>query len=145
MVVSNYHWWKPNSTKTESVLSYLCLLPIQVLFETMFRSFEYNIKGKSLSNYSIKLICVHIIVQGIRIIHCFEGYIPECLSRGPRESLRCYISRRRRRREIKHLRDSREPRYKRSGIFPEKQWNICYVTFYSWKGLNNRSDILGAT
>ena len=26
------------------------------------------------------------------------------------------------------LPDSREPRDKRSGIFPEKQWNNCYVT-----------------
>ena len=30
-------------------------------------------------------------------------------------------------------------------IFPEKQWNNCYVTFYSWKRLKNRSEILGAT
>ena len=30
-------------------------------------------------------------------IHCFEGNIPECLSRGSRESLRCYISQYRRR------------------------------------------------
>ena len=36
----------------------------------------------------------------IQIFHCFEGNIPECLSRGSRESPRCYISRRRRRREI---------------------------------------------
>ena len=42
-------------------------------------------------------------------------------------------------------RDSREPRDKHSGIFPEKQWNNCYVTFYLWKRLKNRSEILGAT
>ena len=36
----------------------------------------------------------------IQIFHCFEDNIPECLSRGSRESPRCYISRRRRRREI---------------------------------------------
>ena len=26
----------------------------------------------------------------------------------------------------------------------KKQWNNCYVTFYSWKHLKNRSEILGA-
>ena len=33
----------------------------------------------------------------------------------------------------------------RDVIFPEaeKQWNKCYVTFYSWKRLKNRSEILG--
>ena len=28
-----------------------------------------------------------------------------------------------------------EPRDKRFDIFPEKQWNNCFVTFYSWKRL----------
>ena len=50
-----------------------------------------------------------------------------------------------RRREIKHLRDSRKPRDKRSGIFPEKQWNNCYVTFYSCKRLKTLFEIQWAT
>ena len=42
------------------VLSYLCLLLTKVLFETSFRSFQYNTEGRRLSNYSIKLIlCSH--------------------------------------------------------------------------------------
>ena len=38
------------------VLSYLCLLLTKVLFETSFKSFQYNTEGRRLSNYSIKLI-----------------------------------------------------------------------------------------
>ena len=38
------------------VLSYLCLLLTNVLFETSFKSFQYNTEGRRLSNYSIKLI-----------------------------------------------------------------------------------------
>ena len=38
------------------VLSYLCLLLAKVLFETSLKSFQYNTKGRRLSNYSIKLI-----------------------------------------------------------------------------------------
>ena len=42
------------------VLDYLCLLRTKVLFETSFKSFQYNIEGRRLSNYSIKLIlCSH--------------------------------------------------------------------------------------
>ena len=42
------------------VLSYLCLLLTKVLFETSFKSFQYNTEGRRLSNYSIKLIlCSH--------------------------------------------------------------------------------------
>ena len=43
------------------VLSYLCLLLTKVLFETLFKSFQYNTEGRRLSNYSIKLIlCSHL-------------------------------------------------------------------------------------
>ena len=43
-----------------SALSYLCLLLTKVLFETSFKSFQYNTEGRRLSNYSIKLIwCSH--------------------------------------------------------------------------------------
>ena len=38
------------------VLSYLCLLLTKLLFETSFKSFQYNTEGRRLSNYSIKLI-----------------------------------------------------------------------------------------
>ena len=42
------------------VLSYICLLLTKVLFQTSFKSFQYNIEGRGLSNYSIKLIlCSH--------------------------------------------------------------------------------------
>ena len=42
------------------VLSYLCLLLTKVLFETSFKSFQYNTEGRRLLNYSIKLIlCSH--------------------------------------------------------------------------------------
>ena len=42
------------------VLSYLCLLLTKVLFETSFKSFQYNTEGRRVSNYSIKLIlCSH--------------------------------------------------------------------------------------
>ena len=42
------------------VLSYLCLLLTKVLFETSFKSFQYNTEGRCRSNYSIKLIlCSH--------------------------------------------------------------------------------------
>ena len=42
------------------VLSYLCLLLTKVLFETSFKSFQYNTEGRRLSNYSIKLmLCSH--------------------------------------------------------------------------------------
>ena len=42
------------------VLSYLCLLLTKVLFETSFKSVQYNTEGRRLSNYSIKLIlCSH--------------------------------------------------------------------------------------
>ena len=42
------------------VLSYLCLLLTKVLFETSFKSCQYNTAGRRLSNYSIKLIlCSH--------------------------------------------------------------------------------------
>ena len=52
MVISNY----PIPLKRICVLSYLCLLLTKVLF----KSFQYNIKGRRLSNYSIKLIlCSH--------------------------------------------------------------------------------------
>ena len=34
-----------------------------------------------------------LIIKIIQIFHCFEGNIPEYLSRGSWESLRCYISR----------------------------------------------------
>ena len=38
------------------VLCYLCLLLTKVLFETPFKSFQYNTEGRRLANYSIKLI-----------------------------------------------------------------------------------------
>ena len=38
------------------VLSYLCLLLTQVLFQTPFKSSQYNTERRRLSNYSIKLI-----------------------------------------------------------------------------------------
>ena len=42
------------------VSSYLCLLLTKVLFETSFKSFQYNTEGRRLSNYSIKMIlCSH--------------------------------------------------------------------------------------
>ena len=42
------------------VLSYLCLRLTKVLFETSLKSFQYNTKGRRLSNYLIKLIlCSH--------------------------------------------------------------------------------------
>ena len=50
----------PISLKRICVLSYLCLLLTKVLFETSLKSFQYNTKGRRLSNYSIKLIlCSH--------------------------------------------------------------------------------------
>ena len=63
-----YHPWSYRITIDENpiplrqicVLSYLCLLLTKVLFETSFKSFQYNTKGRRLSNYSIKLIlCSH--------------------------------------------------------------------------------------
>ena len=66
MVISNYHRWKPNSTKLICVLSNLCLLLTKVLFETPFKSFKYNTKGRRLSNYS-NWFCAHIVVQGTSI------------------------------------------------------------------------------
>ena len=48
------------SLKRICVLSFLCLLITEVVFETWFKSFQYNTKGRRLSNYSIKLIlCSH--------------------------------------------------------------------------------------
>ena len=48
----------PISLKWICVSSYLCLT--KALFETSFKSFQYNTKGLRLSNYSIKLIlCSH--------------------------------------------------------------------------------------
>ena len=42
------------------VLNYICLLLTKVLFQTSFKSFQYNTEGRRLSNYSIKLIlCSH--------------------------------------------------------------------------------------
>ena len=42
------------------VFNYLCLLLTKVLFQTSFKSFQYNTEGRRLSNYSIKLIlCSH--------------------------------------------------------------------------------------
>ena len=42
------------------VLSYLCLLLTKALFESSFKSFQYNTEDRRLSNYSIKLIlCSH--------------------------------------------------------------------------------------
>ena len=38
------------------VLCYLYLLLTKVLFETPFKSFQYNTEGRRLANYSIKLI-----------------------------------------------------------------------------------------
>ena len=50
----------PISLQRICVLSYLCLLLTKVLFETSFKSFQYNTEGRRLSNYSIKLIlCSH--------------------------------------------------------------------------------------
>ena len=56
MVISNYHRWKPNSTKTNLCIDYLCLLLTKKLFERSFKLFQYNTKGRHLSNYQIKLI-----------------------------------------------------------------------------------------
>ena len=54
----------PIPLKRICVLSYLCLLLTKELFETSFRSFQYNIKGRRLSNYSIKLIlCSHYCLR----------------------------------------------------------------------------------
>ena len=46
------------------VLSYLCLLltkvKTKVLFETLFKSFQYNTEGRRLSNFSInQILCSH--------------------------------------------------------------------------------------
>ena len=38
------------------VLWYLCLLLTKILFETSFKSFQYNTEGRRRSNFSIKLI-----------------------------------------------------------------------------------------
>ena len=63
-----YHQYSYRSTIDENsiplqricVLSYLCLLLTKVLFETSFKSFQYNTEGRRLSYYSIKLIlCSH--------------------------------------------------------------------------------------
>ena len=59
-----YHPWSYGITIDENpiplnricVLSYLCLLLTKVLLETSFKSFQYNTKGRRLSDYSIKLI-----------------------------------------------------------------------------------------
>ena len=58
--ISNYHRWKFHSTITELCIELSFLLLTKVLFETSFKSFQYNTKGRRLSNYSIKLIlCSH--------------------------------------------------------------------------------------
>ena len=50
----------PIPLKRICVPSYLSLLLTEVLFETLFKLFQYNTKGRRLSNYSIKLIlCSH--------------------------------------------------------------------------------------
>ena len=63
-----YHPYSYRSTIDENpiplqqicVLSYLCLLLTKVLFETSFKSFQYNTEGRRLSNYSINLnLCSH--------------------------------------------------------------------------------------
>ena len=63
-----YHPWSYRITIDESiiplkricVLSYLCLRITKVLFETSLKSFQYNTRGRRLSNYLIKLIlCSH--------------------------------------------------------------------------------------
>ena len=57
--ISKYHE-NPIPLQRICVLSYLCLLLTKVLFETSFKSFQYNTEGRRLSNYSIKLIlCSH--------------------------------------------------------------------------------------
>ena len=63
-----YYPWSYRITIDESlillkricVLSYLCLRLTKVMFETSLKSFQYNNKGRRLSNYLIKLIlCSH--------------------------------------------------------------------------------------
>ena len=68
-----------------------------------------------------------------QIFHCFQGNIPECLSRGSRESL-SYIFPNAEGGDGGKYNISGIPgnrRNKHSGIFPEKQENNCYVTVYS--------------
>ena len=53
---------KPIPLQRICVLSYRCLLLTKVLFETSFKSFQYNTEVRHLSNYSIKLIlCSHCL------------------------------------------------------------------------------------
>ena len=65
--------------------------------------FDYYLELKSVRLELLTSIncCLHTKNRSpayhiIQIFHCFEGNIPECLSRGSRESPRCYISRCRR-------------------------------------------------
>ena len=57
MVISDYHRWKSKSTTNDLCieLSFFLILT-KLLFETSFMSFQYNTKGRRLSNYSIKQI-----------------------------------------------------------------------------------------
>ena len=59
-----YHQWSYRITIDENPIplqricasSYLCLLLTKVMFETSFKSFQYNTMCRCLWNYSIKLI-----------------------------------------------------------------------------------------
>ena len=58
--ISKYRRRNPIPLQRICVLSYLSLLLTKVLFETSFKSFQYNTEDRRLSNYSIKLIlCSH--------------------------------------------------------------------------------------
>ena len=70
-----YHPWfyritmdeNPIPLKCINVLSNLCLRLTKVQFETSFKSFQYNTKGRRLSNHSIKMIlCSHYRSSYIR-------------------------------------------------------------------------------
>ena len=61
MLCHPYSYWitideNPIPLQWICVFGYLCLLLTKVLFETSFKSFQYNTEDRRLSNYSIKLI-----------------------------------------------------------------------------------------
>ena len=74
-----------------------------------------------------------------QLFHCFEGNIPECLGCPELPG----------RSEIIYNSGIPGTEEKRSGLFPEKQWNNCYVTFSLVKTLeksirNSRGNVTPA-
>ena len=87
-------WTRDQNTDSYEEISFLGKIYRFYQYQNeVFKNSDFCYTYAPFTCADLHTVCKLYIIQ---LFHCFEGNIPECLSRGSRESPRCYISQRRR-------------------------------------------------